>query len=86
VVLFISSLHHCPAFWLHTQDVLWLVFRDALWLVLIDIVIGGPAAVAATRLISSQLFGVKGSDLMASLTRSKAAWLSPGRSFAIPED
>jgi ABC-type antimicrobial peptide transport system permease subunit len=63
VVLFISSLHHCPAFWLHTQDVLWLVFRDALWLVLIDIVIGGPAAVAATRLISSQLFGVKGADL-----------------------
>jgi predicted permease len=45
------------------QDILWLVFRDALWLVLIGIAIGGPAAVAATRLISSQLFGVKGADL-----------------------
>jgi predicted permease len=46
-----------------SQDVLWLVFRDALWMVLIGIAIGGPAAVAATRLISSQLFGVTGADL-----------------------
>src|SRR5882672_41631 len=45
------------------QDVLWLVFRDALWLVLVGMAIGGPAAVAATRLISSQLFGMKGADL-----------------------
>jgi predicted permease len=44
------------------QDILRLVFRDALWLVLIGIAIGGPAAVAATRLISSQLFGVKVAD------------------------
>jgi len=46
------------------QNVLWLVFRDALWLVLVGIAIGGPAAVAVTRLISSQLFGVKGADLV----------------------
>jgi predicted permease len=45
------------------QDVLWLVFRDALSLVLAGMAIGGPAAVAATRMISSQLFGVKGADL-----------------------
>jgi predicted permease len=45
------------------QDVLRLVFRDALWLVLVGMGIGGPAAVAATRLISSQFFGVKGTDL-----------------------
>jgi predicted permease len=45
------------------QNVLWLVFRDALWLVLIGMAIGGPAAVAAARLISSQLLGVKWADL-----------------------
>jgi predicted permease len=45
------------------QNVLWAVFRDSLWLVLIGIAIGVPAAVAATRLISSQLFGVEGTDL-----------------------
>jgi predicted permease len=46
----------------HPQHVLRLVFRDALRLVLLGIAIGGTAAVAATRLISSQLFGVKGAD------------------------
>ncbi len=46
-----------------SQDVLWSVFRDALWLVLIGIAIGAPAAVATTRLVSTQLFGVKGADL-----------------------
>jgi ABC-type antimicrobial peptide transport system permease subunit len=45
------------------KDVLWLVFRDALRLVLVGMAIGAPAAVAATRLISSQLYGVKGVDL-----------------------
>jgi putative ABC transport system permease protein len=45
------------------KDVLLLIFRDALWLVLAGMAIGVPAAVAATRLISSQLFGVKGADL-----------------------
>jgi predicted permease len=44
------------------RNVLWLVFREALWLALAGMAIGVPAAVAATRLISSQLFGVKGAD------------------------
>jgi len=45
-----------------SQHVLWLVLRDVLGLVLTGIAIGIPTAVAATRLVSSQLFGVKGAD------------------------
>ena len=50
------------------KHVLWLVFRDALRLVLVGMAIGAPAAVAATRLISSQLYGVKGADLFTILS------------------
>jgi predicted permease len=45
-----------------SRDVLWLVLRDALRLVLFGVLLGIPAAVAAARLVSSQLFGISGGD------------------------
>ena len=36
----------------------WMVMRETLWLVLIGVLIGVPTAVAATRLISSLLYGL----------------------------
>jgi predicted permease len=44
------------------RDVLWLVLGDALRLVLFGVVLGLPAALAATRLIASQLFGISAAD------------------------
>jgi ABC-type antimicrobial peptide transport system permease subunit len=44
------------------HDVLWLVLRDALRLVLLGVALGIPAALAATRMISSQLFGISAAD------------------------
>jgi len=44
------------------RDVLWLVFRDALRLVLVGVVLGLPAALAASRLIASQLFCISPTD------------------------
>jgi predicted permease len=43
-------------------SVLWLILREALLLVLIGVAIGLPAVFAATRLVSSLLFGVKPAD------------------------
>jgi predicted permease len=43
-------------------DVLWLVLRDALRLVLCGIALGLPAALAASRLLTSQLFGISPAD------------------------
>jgi len=47
-------------------DVLWMVIREALVLVLIGVATGIPAALAVTRIASSQisgfLFGLKGTD------------------------
>ena len=43
-------------------QVLWMVLKGALLLVLGGIAIGLPAALAATRLISSHLFGLKSTD------------------------
>jgi putative ABC transport system permease protein len=40
------------------QDIMWLVLRETLWLVLVGIFIGVPAALAATRGVSSMLFGM----------------------------
>jgi len=45
------------------QNVLWLVLRETLALALFGIAIGIPAALAATRLIASMLFGLSPSDL-----------------------
>ncbi|HEV2668205.1 MAG TPA: FtsX-like permease family protein, partial [Blastocatellia bacterium] len=47
------------------RDVLRLVLRDALRLVLFGIAIGIPAALAASRLISNQLFGIRSADPVA---------------------
>jgi len=47
------------------QDVLWLVLRDALRLVLLGVLFGIPAAIAAARLVSSQLFGISVADPLA---------------------
>ena len=44
------------------RDVLWLVLRDALRLVLIGAALGVPAALAAARLVASQLFGISAAD------------------------
>jgi predicted permease len=44
------------------RDVLWLVLRDALRLVLIGAALGGTAALAAARLVASQLFGISATD------------------------
>jgi ABC-type antimicrobial peptide transport system permease subunit len=47
------------------RDVLWLVLRDALRLVLLGVLLGIPAALAATRLVASQLFGIGAADPVA---------------------
>ncbi len=44
------------------RDVLWLVLRDALRLVLVGAALGVPAALAAARLVASQLFGISAAD------------------------
>src|SRR5262245_1614020 len=44
------------------RDVLWLMLRDALRLALIGVALGVPAALAASRLVSSQLFGISAAD------------------------
>jgi FtsX-like permease family len=44
------------------RTVVWLVLRNGLLLALFGIVLGIPAALAATRLVSNQLFGVNGTD------------------------
>jgi ABC-type antimicrobial peptide transport system permease subunit len=43
-------------------NVLWLVMRETLLLVLIGVAIGLPAALAATQLIASMLFGLMPND------------------------
>jgi putative ABC transport system permease protein len=43
-------------------NVVWLVLRETLWMVAIGIAIGLPAALAATRLISSRLYGLSATD------------------------
>jgi predicted permease len=45
------------------QNVLWFVLRETFALALLGIAIGIPSALAATRLISSMLFGLSPSDL-----------------------
>jgi ABC-type antimicrobial peptide transport system permease subunit len=42
--------------------VLWLVLKESLTLLGVGIVLGVPAALAATRLLQSQLFGIRSSD------------------------
>ena len=44
------------------RSILWTVMRETLVLVVVGVAIGIPVAMAATRLISSILFGLKPSD------------------------
>jgi ABC-type antimicrobial peptide transport system permease subunit len=44
------------------RDVLWMVLREILLLIAVGIAIGIPVALAASRLIASQLYGVKPAD------------------------
>jgi len=44
------------------RDVLWLVLRETIVLAVIGALIGTPAALAASRLISTQLFGLSAAD------------------------
>jgi predicted permease len=44
------------------SGVLWMVMRESLMLVAAGVVIGIPAALAATRLVSSVLYGLKATD------------------------
>jgi predicted permease len=54
----------------HRGDVLWMVLRQTLVLIVIGIAIAVPVALAASRLIASQLYGLKPTD---PLTISAAA-------------
>jgi ABC-type antimicrobial peptide transport system permease subunit len=45
-----------------SSGVLWLVLKESLTLLGAGIVLGVPAALAATRLLQSQLFGIRSSD------------------------
>jgi predicted permease len=49
-------------------DVLWMTLKESAWLVVIGIAIGAPMAIAATRLISTTLFGLGAADPLTILT------------------
>ena len=44
------------------RNIIWMVLRDSLVLVIIGIAIGVPTALGAAQLVSTQLFGLGGSD------------------------
>ena len=44
------------------RKIVWMVLRETIVLVLVGIAIGVPAALVATRLIASQLFGLSAAD------------------------
>jgi ABC-type antimicrobial peptide transport system permease subunit len=43
-------------------QVLWSVMQESLWLLILGIAMGVPAPLAGSRLISSMLYGLRGSD------------------------
>jgi ABC-type antimicrobial peptide transport system permease subunit len=45
-------------------NILWMVLRDTLSLLLIGLAVGIPAAVGASHFISSQLYGVRSTDVV----------------------
>jgi predicted permease len=50
------------------SNIIWMVLRDSLILVVLGILIGVPTALGAAKLISSQLFGLTGSDPLTLIT------------------
>jgi predicted permease len=50
------------------RNIVWMVLRDSLILVVLGILIGVPAALAASKLISTQLFGLTGTDPLSLVT------------------
>lgn len=50
------------------RNIVWMVLRESLMLVTIGLAVGVPAALAAARLISSQLFGLNPSDPVTLIT------------------
>jgi len=46
------------------RAIIWLVLQEAVALVLVGVVVGIPFALAASRLISSMLFGISPADLL----------------------
>ena len=46
------------------RDILWMMTREAIFLITVGIALGLPGAWAATRLISSMLFGLNPTDLL----------------------
>jgi ABC-type antimicrobial peptide transport system permease subunit len=45
-------------------DILWMVLRDTLALLLLGLAIGIPAAFGASHFISSQLYGLRSTDVL----------------------
>ena len=50
------------------RNIVWMVLRESLTLVMIGVVIGVPVALAAAKLISTQLFGLSGTDPLSLVT------------------
>jgi predicted permease len=50
------------------SNIIWMVLRESLVLVLLGILIGVPTALGAVKLISTQLFGLTGSDPVTLIT------------------
>jgi ABC-type antimicrobial peptide transport system permease subunit len=44
------------------KNVIWLVMREVLWLIAIGVGVGVPAALALTRMVQSQLYGLTAHD------------------------
>jgi len=59
-----SEIGICMAFGARRGQVMWLLLRDVLLLSAIGVAVGIPAALAASRLVSTMLFGVEPGDLV----------------------
>ncbi|MGC1416760.1 MAG: ABC transporter permease, partial [Candidatus Acidiferrum sp.] len=52
----------------HRSDVLWLITRECLILVAAGLILGVPIALASTKMIASQLFGIRAADPLTFVT------------------
>jgi ABC-type antimicrobial peptide transport system permease subunit len=60
------------------QNVLWMILRDSSMLAIVGVVVGGPAALASARLVSSKLYGVAAPEDASTLTISAVILLAAG--------